>query len=66
MRLTEKQAKAVRHLVANPGASIDDLVAAAGASENPDNVRAFICRLIENGALRLDVTPEAMEALVNA
>lgn len=66
MRLSEKQVKAVRHLVANPGAAVDNVTAAAGVSDYGHNEADFILRLLRTGAVRLDVTPEAVEVLLDA
>lgn len=63
MNLSSKQAVAVRFAAANPGATADQIVAAAEVKGGPDNQAAFLFRLLNKGALRVDVTAEAAEAL---
>jgi hypothetical protein len=63
MRLSDKQAKAVKFLADNPGADVSKVLAAAGVSLYGSNGPQFIYRLLSNGSLRLDVTPEGAEAV---
>ena len=65
MRMSEKQRKAVEFVAANPEASIDQIVAAAGVSTTGSNAADFIFRLLANGFLRLDVSPEVRDSLEN-
>lgn len=63
MRLSDMQATAVRFAAANPGATADQIVDAAGVKGGDDNRAMFIYRLVNKGALRLDVTYEAADEL---
>lgn len=64
MALTGKQRKAVEYLVANPDATPEQVVEAAGVSTFGSNGPEFLWRLLMNGALRLDVTPDGVSAVL--
>lgn len=63
MSLSAKQKKAVEYVIANPGAPVESIVSAAGASTTGSNAAEFIWRMLSNGTLRLDVSPEVRDAL---
>ena len=62
MRLTPKQAKAIRHLAKHPDANPGQIAKAVGGSTYGSNPEEFVGRLIINGSVRLVPTDEALEA----
>lgn len=63
MNLSDMQERAVRFAAANPGATADQIVDAVGVKGGSDNRALFLYRLLNKGALRIEPTYEAVEAL---
>lgn len=53
MHLTPGQQRAVEHLASHPGATIDEVVDAAGIKGWDDSRAAFVLRLLRTNAVRL-------------
>jgi hypothetical protein len=63
MQVTSKQRAALGFIASNPGASVRDIAAAAGASTSGDNAASFIARMIDAGLIQAVLTAEAADAL---
>lgn len=65
MRVTDKQAVAVQFVHSNPGASVADIAAAAGASTSGSNDAEFLRRLIDAGLVQVVCTTDVRAVLDN-
>lgn len=63
MKVTDKQRRAIEYIDANPGASVADIAAAAGASTTGSNDAEFLRRLIDSGLVQVVLTGEVNAAI---
>lgn len=63
MRVTDKQIAAVQFIAANPGATVQQIVAAADASTTARNAADFLARLINSGLAQVVVTADVQAVL---
>ncbi|MGZ4518908.1 MAG: hypothetical protein ACXVXP_00245 [Mycobacteriaceae bacterium] len=63
MKVTEKQIAAVQFISRNPGASVVEIAAAAGASTSGSNDAEFLRRLIDGGLVQVVPTADVRAVL---
>lgn len=63
MKITDKQRKAIEFIEANPGASVMEIAAAAGASTSGSNDAEFLRRMIDAGLVQVVLTGEVNAAI---
>lgn len=65
MKVTDKQAAAAMYVHANPGATVEQIARAAGASTSGSNAAEFVARLINSGLVQVVCTTDVRAVLDN-
>lgn len=65
MRITDKQAAAIDYVHHNPGATVEQIAEAAGASTSGGNAAEFVRRLIDSGLAQVVPTTDVRAVLDN-
>lgn len=63
MKVTDKQVAAIQFIARNPGATVEEIATAAGASTSGSNDAEFLRRLIDNGFVQVVVTSDVAAVL---
>lgn len=63
MKVTEKQIAAVEYISRNPGANVEEIARAAGASTSGSNDAEFLRRLIDGGYVQVVLTSDVRAVL---